>query len=99
MFKKQTRGEALPTFLGRVAKTLELPMEVAEGMPQIELLGNQEATVEHCQRVLEYNDKVVRLHTGRMVLRISGRGLRMSYLAGDLVRVEGWFSTFEFQQP
>ena len=99
MFKRQKRGEPLPTFLGRVAQTLELPVEVAEGMPQIELLGNREANVEHCQRVLEYNDQTVRLHTGRLVLKITGRKLRMSYLAGDLVRVEGWFSAVEFQQP
>lgn len=99
MFKKRSRDEDVPSFLGRVAKTLEMPVDVAEGLPQIELLGNREAVIEHCQSVLEYNDRVVRLHTGKLLLKITGRSLRMDYMTGDIVKVQGRFSSFEFSIP
>ena len=34
-----------------------LPFNVLEGLPEIELLGNREAVIEHCQGVLESMDQ------------------------------------------
>ena len=45
-----------------VSRSLEIPVDVAGGLAQVELLGNREAAIEHCQNVLEYNDDVIRLN-------------------------------------
>ena len=78
------------------SRTLELPVNVMEGLPEIELLGNKEAVVEHCQGILEYDDTVVRINTGKMVLKFTGRNLRLKTMTDESVIVEGSFTTIEF---
>ncbi len=96
MRKKRKTQEQKVSVPGLIARSLELPVDVLEGLPQIELLGNQEAVIEHCQNVLEYNDQVVRIRAGRLVLKFTGRGLRLRTMTGDSIVVEGFFTSVEF---
>lgn len=64
----------------------------------MELLGNREAAIEHCQNVLEYNDDVIRLNTGKLILKFTGRGLSLKCMSGDRVTVTGFFTSIEFSQ-
>ena len=76
MWKKRRRQEEKCSIRERLSRTFELPFNVLEGLPEIELLGNREAVIEHCQGVLEYDDKVVRINAGKLVVRITGRNDR-----------------------
>ncbi len=49
-----------------------------------------------CQGVLEYDDKVVRINAGKLVVRITGRNLMLKYMTGDGVMVEGYFTSIAF---
>ncbi len=98
MWGKGKKGEDVPSFLSRVAGRLEFPVDVGEGLPQLQLMGNREAIVEGCQRVLEYHDGLVRLYTGRLRIKFVGRGLRMEYLTGNTVKITGRMTSVEFQQ-
>ena len=81
-----------------VSRSLEIPVDVAGGLAQVELLGNREAAIEHCQNVLEYNDDVIRLNTGKLILKFTGRGLSLKCMSGDRVTVTGFFTSIEFSQ-
>ncbi|WP_101911129.1 YabP/YqfC family sporulation protein [Marasmitruncus massiliensis] len=96
MRKKRKVQERKISVPGLIARSLELPVDVLEGLPEIELLGNQEAVIEHCQSVLEYNDQVVRIRAGRLTLKFTGRGLRLRTMTGDSIVVEGFFTSVEF---
>lgn len=89
--KGRTLGE-------RLSGVLELPVSVLEGLPEISLLGNREATVEHCQGVLQYNDRVVRLNTGKLTVKFTGSELRLNCMTGDSVVVSGRFASVEFSR-
>ena len=71
-------------------------LEHAVGGPHIELLGNREAVVEGCQGILEYDDDVVRVRAGRLVVRFTGRGLRIRCMTADSLVVEGFLRGMEF---
>ncbi len=96
MWKKRRRQEEECSIRERLSRTFELPFNVLEGLPEIELLGNREAVIEHCQGVLEYDDKVVRINAGKLVVRITGRNLMLKYMTGDGVMVEGYFTSIAF---
>ena len=91
MWKKRRRQEEKCSIRERLSRTFELPFNVLEGLPEIELLGNREAVIEHCQGVLEYDDKVVRINAGKLVVRITGRNLMLKYMTGDGVMVEVFY--------
>ncbi len=80
----------------KAGKTLGFPADVAEGLPEIEFLGNKEAVIEHCGGILEYTDKVIRLTAGKMVIKIAGRGLTLCFMNEETVAVRGFFTFVEF---
>ena len=96
MFKKKHGQEQRPTFADQLTRLTGLPVDVVEGLPEIELLGNKEAVIEHCQGVLEYNDKVIRLNTGKLNLKFTGRNLQLKSMTDSSVVVEGYFTSIEF---
>lgn len=96
MWKKRRAQAEKGSFSNFVARSLEIPVHVVEGLPQIELLGNREAVVEHCQGVLEYNSNIVRLRTPKMMLKFTGRGLCLRSMTDDSVIIEGHISSIDF---
>lgn len=96
MRKKKTTQEQKKSVKGLIAQSLELPVDVLEGLPKIEMMGNKEAVIEHCQGVLEYNDQIVRVKAGKLTLKFTGRDLCLRTMTGDSVVVEGYFTSVEF---
>ena len=68
----------------------------AVGGSHIELLGNREAVVEGCQGILEYGDDVVRVRAGRLIVRFTGRNLKIRCMTADSLVVEGFLRGMEF---
>ena len=78
---------------------MRLPWEgaglLAENGPRMELGGNREATVDGCGGVLEYSDETVRIRYGKVVVRFTGRGLRLHSLTAKSLVVSGWITGIE----
>lgn len=68
----------------------------AVGGSHIELLGNREAVVEGCGGILEYDDDVVRVRAGRLIVRFTGRNLKIRCMTADSLVVEGFLCGMEF---
>ncbi len=65
-------------------------------LPHIELTGNCEASVEGCKGVLQYNEEIVELNTGKISVRFTGCDLCLSSLDSNLAIVKGKIMTVEF---
>ena len=63
---------------------------------QISLSGNREAVVEGCCGVLEYENALIRLSLGKMMVQFTGRGLQIKCMTGDSVIIEGYILGIEF---
>lgn len=96
MWEKRRRDAPKKSAAGMLAQLFGMPVTVAEGLPEIELLGNREAIIEHYASVLEYNESVIRLNTGKLILKFTGRDLRLKCMTTDSVTVEGFFTSVEF---
>ena len=94
--KKKRRREEEISFGDRLSGVLQLPVNVVEGLPQMEVMGNKEAVIEGCDGVLEYNENVVRLSTGKLVIKFMGRGLILKCMTDTGVIVTGYITSIEF---
>lgn len=72
---------------------LKLPVHMPTHM---EINGNTEVVVEGCGGVLEYDTDVVRIKTGKMSVRFTGRGLVIKCLTADSLVVTGFIMGIEF---
>ena len=76
--------------------TLEIPQMAQSGAAQIELFGNREALVDGCRGVLQYEDTVVRVGTGQMIVRFTGRDLCICALQSGQLRITGTLAGIDF---
>ena len=80
----------------KAATLLEVPLSAFGGVPSLELTGNREMTVEGCRGVLEYDEDVVKLNLGKMILQVRGRDLNIKGLTDDAAVLEGYFLSIDF---
>lgn len=94
MFKKKHGCPAppQPKVLGRLIRSAELPLEILEGLPAIELRGNREAVVEHCESVVEYSQERVRLRAKSFLLEFTGRNLRLNCMTDESAVITGFIT-------
>ena len=74
----------------------DIPGSSLPGLSHIELSGNREALVGNCQGVLEYNEDIIKLSTGKMVIKFTGRNLQIKVLTHDSAIVSGFITDIGF---
>ena len=71
-------------------------LEISPSLPHIEIFGNKEATVEGCKGVLQYDDGIIRLNTGKYTVRFTGVNLSMTSLGFEQAVIKGRIMEVEF---
>lgn len=79
-----------------LSRILDIPASALGGIPQLQLSGNREAVVEGCQGILEYDENIIKLNTGKMSITFVGRGLQVKVLTHDSAVVAGFITGIEF---
>jgi len=92
--KKKTlpEGGIKPKGTGKLA----IPGAMYMGTSHMELNGNREVVVDGCNGVLEYDSDVVKIKTGKQIVKFTGRGLNIKCLTADSLIVEGFLIGIEF---
>lgn len=67
-----------PELLAAAAAAMELPAEVAAGVPLVELVGKTELRMENHRGVLSYAEEEITVSGGRQLVRIRGEKLKIS---------------------
>lgn len=70
-------------------EALDLPTELAYGVPQMELLGQRQFFMAGHKGVLSYSTELVELSGGTLVVRLIGRELQLLSMTEDGVRLGG----------
>lgn len=66
------------------------------GVAQIELCGNREAVVDGCQGILQYEDTVIRVSTGRLIVRFTGSDLCIRTMQRNQILICGTIVSVDF---
>lgn len=80
----------------KAVKALELPVDLVSGMVHFEFSGNREVVIEGCRGVLEYDENIVCIDTGKMKARLMGRELEIRNFTDHSVIIDGFISSVEF---
>lgn len=96
MPKAPTPPEIRRTVAEKAAKLLEVPADVITNMAHLELAGNREVNIDGCKGILEYDENIVRINAGSMIIKFSGRGLTLRNLTQDSAVLEGFITSIEF---
>ena len=88
-----TRAESI---IDSITRNLDLPQDALSGYAHIEISGNREAIIEGCQGVLEYNDNLIALNTGRLTVRICGCGLTIVSMQNGQAIIKGTITGVDY---
>lgn len=85
-------------YLAAASQWLGLPVDIAAGLPHMELNGFRECAIDQHTGILEYNTQriVVALRTGRVV--ISGRQLALRLMHRERLCVTGQIEGLTFEE-
>lgn len=80
----------------RLISAFDLPKTVIPGMSNIELTGNREAVIDGCAGIVQYDDDVIKLSTGKLIVCFFGNRLTIRTLTADQAVIEGEIVSIEF---
>jgi sporulation protein YqfC len=80
----------------KAARALDLPLDLVAGMVHFEFSGNREVEVEGCRGILEYDENIICIDTGKMKVRFMGRDLELRNFTDHSAVIDGFISSVEF---
>jgi sporulation protein YqfC len=94
--KKEIIAEKITEKKNALPGIFDVPGSALSGICHIELAENREAVIDGCQGVVEYDEHIIKLATGKMVVKFTGRGLQINVLTRDSAVVTGFITGIEF---
>lgn len=89
-------GNILSDLSQKLGSSLELPDSAIPGNCHIVLSSNREATVDGCRGVLQYDDDVIRLNAGSVVVRFVGKDLMIRFIKAEQAFITGQILSVDF---
>jgi sporulation protein YqfC len=83
--------------LDRAVETLDLPGEVLAGMPKLTVTGNRRLHIECHKGIIEYNDSLIAVNGGAVLVKIRGEGLEIVSMSAEEILIRGFVVSVEFE--
>lgn len=77
---------------------LDLPPDVAPGVPQIELYGNRQLYLAGHRGVISYSTREVAVSGGSMTVRVQGSDLQLQAMTDTELRLTGQIDKVELME-
>ncbi|MCR4925071.1 MAG: YabP/YqfC family sporulation protein [Clostridiales bacterium] len=85
-----------PKKLKAIADDIDFDELAVKGLAHIEIMGNRKAVIDGCKGVLDYNENLVRLNTGKNIIRFTGDNLTITSMNNEQAIVSGDIITMDF---
>ena len=82
--------------LSGAAELFNLPADVVEGLPHVEMVGGGHFFMEHHRGILSYSGEEIDINGETGIVRIFGRDLELTSMTGDQLRIQGSISRLEW---
>lgn len=80
----------------KVVELSETPKDVIMGLPILNIIGENELTLENYSGIIEYTDTLVRIRTKIGQLKVNGKNLHVVYYTNDEMKMHGRIDSIEF---
>lgn len=77
---------------------LDLPPEVAAGVPQVEVYGNRQVYLSGHRGVISYTTEEVAVAGGNLTVTVRGRDLQLAAMTDRELRLTGFISQVELTE-
>ena len=85
------------SFLERTADAFDIPADAVAGLPRIEITGNRELMIENHRGILEYDENLIRINGGRLMIVITGQNLVITAMNQSELAVAGEIAGIELE--
>ena len=75
--------------LSGAAELFDLPADLVEGLPHVEMVGGGHFFMEHHRGILSYSGEEIDINGDKMIVRVCGRGRELVSMTGDALRIRG----------
>ena len=75
--------------LSEAAELFDLPADVVEGLPHVEMVGGGHFFMEHHRGILSYSGEEIDINGDKMIVRVYGQGLELVSMTGGALRIRG----------
>lgn len=79
-----------------VTKELDLPIEVVDNLPKINVIGDTEITIENHKGILSFDKDNTKIKTAIGVLDIEGEELEIVFIGGSTITISGKFKSLGY---
>jgi sporulation protein YqfC len=73
----------------KAMEKLDLPVDLAPGIPRVELMGDCSLYMERHQGILAYSTEAVDINGGALTVRVYGKNLQMVAMTEHELRLSG----------
>lgn len=80
----------------KMATAMNIPPNVFSNIGHIEFNGNREVVVDGYRGIHEYDDTIIKINLGKIMVRFIGRGLEIGYMSAGSVVIRGYILSMEF---
>ena len=82
--------------LSGAAELFDLPADLVEGLPHVEMVGNGQFYMEHHRGILSYSGEEIAINGDKLIVRVRGTGLELVSMTGEALRIRGVISQVEW---
>ncbi len=78
------------------AELFDLPPDLVERLPHIEVVGNSHFYMEHHRGILSYSGQEIDINGESCIIRVYGEGMELKSMTGDQLRITGVITRVEW---
>ena len=80
----------------RLAKALDVPLDVISDVPRIEFIGKSSVNIENFRGVLDYGENCIKVNTTVGIIEITGTDIMIESITDEGITVKGVFAGMRF---
>lgn len=82
----------------KIAKKLNIPEDISNGLPIVTVTGKSEAYVENYKGIIEYEHHCIRLQTKNCRITFSGKNLEIVYYTNVDMKIVGNLESIQYSE-
>ena len=82
--------------LSGAAELFDLPADLVEGLPHVEMVGGGHFFMEHHRGILSYSGEEIAINGEHVIVRVFGENLELVSMTGDALRIQGTIRRVEW---
>ncbi len=76
-------------FKEKLSEALDIPKEISMDYPHITVIGKNQLFVQNGKGIVSYTDTEIHIHTTAYFLKITGEGLTIRQMNGEMAEIRG----------